>query len=151
MEWTECSDAFHRDGSLRDIYVHGTTVQTWERFLSFLASSPYELEYQSDGESKAIPLNAATVFADGEHSHNLIIRLGQLDVCCHFFIPDEIELDIDPREVGSQQDLDAIMRLMSDIGSLLRLDVILTEENGPDYVWFKYSHAEGKMHYRKDS
>ncbi len=151
MNWTECSDAFHKDGSLRDLYAHGTTARDWDTFLAFLTSSPYKMEYTRDGESEPIPADAATVFADREHCHNLIIRLGKLGVCCHFFIPEEIELDIDPREVSSQVELDAVMKFMSDVGATLRHDIILTEENGPEYIWFRYSHEDGQMHYRKDS
>jgi hypothetical protein len=43
------------------------------------------------------------------------------------------------------------MKFMSDVGAVLRRDVILTEESGPEHVWFRYSHVDGKIHYRKDS
>ena len=147
MNWNECSDAFHKDGSLRDIYVHGTTFHDWESFLSFLASSSYQIEYVRDGEPEAIPTDAATVFADGEHTDNLTIRVTGLSILCHFFTPEEIELDLDPREVTSQEHLDALLRFMSDVGAVLRHDVILTEENGPEAVRFRYSVEEEEVKY----
>jgi hypothetical protein len=151
MQWSECSEAFRPDEGLRDLYVHGTSLREWQRFLSFLASSAYQLKYTRDGEPEVIPRHAADVFADREPAHHLSIQLGAVTVCCYFFTPEEIELDIDPREVRSQQELDIVMSFMSALGATLLHDVILTEENAPDYVWFRYSHSDGKMHYRKNS
>ncbi len=151
MKWNECADAFHQDGSLRDIYVLGTTEQDWDKFLSFLATSPYKTEYTCDGESAVLLDRAAVVFSDREHVHSLSIQVDGVSILCHFFVPEEIEFDVDPREVTSQQHLDAILKFISNVGGVLQRDVILTEENGPEHVWFRYSSHNGEMQYIKGS
>jgi hypothetical protein len=47
----------------------------------------------------------------------------------HFFSEGEIECDIDPREVTSQADLDAVLSLMRQLGDATKKQVILTYEN----------------------
>ncbi len=32
-------------------------------------------------------------------------------------------------------------------GTRLARDVILTEENSPEYIWFRYSHNDSGIHY----
>ena len=145
MDWSSCSEVFHQDGSLRDIYVHGTTLKDWEAFMSFLSSSSYKLGYTSDGEAAAVPKSAEEIFADSDHAHTLTIHATGVGINCHFFTPEEIELDINPREVTSQGHLDAILEFMSELGSSLRRDVVLTEENGPEYIWLKFSADTGDI------
>ena len=66
---------------------------------------------------------------------------------CHFFTTDEIELDLDPREVTSQGQLDAVLDFISNLGAALQRDVVLTEENSPEHVWFKFAAATGQVRY----
>ena len=147
MQWTDCSDAFHRDGSLRDLYVHDTTIGDWDAFVAFLTSSSYRIDYYKDGTQEPVPNSAATVFSDREHTHNLCIHVRDLKVHCHFFTTEEIELDLDPREVRSQAQLDAVLDFISNLGTALRRDVMLTEENGPEHVWFKFAAAVAQLTY----
>ena len=117
--------------------------------MNFVRSSGFGLRYFRDGESAQIPSNAADALADRSCAHNLIIDVGGVGVCCHFFIEDEIELDIDPREVTSQAALDNVMNFMGSLGAYLARDVILTEENSPEYVWFRYSSGDGVVRYER--
>ena len=55
-------------------------------------------------------------------------------IACHFFTPDEIELDLDPAEVSSQGAMDSVLRFMGCLGSCLGRDVTLTEENSPERI-----------------
>ena len=43
-------DIFYMDGSLRDIYVQGTSEQDWQTLLDFLRTSSYPLEFLIGGE-----------------------------------------------------------------------------------------------------
>lgn len=131
--------AFHQDGSLRDIYVRNVTVDHWEKFLDFLRSSGFGLRYFRDGEATQLPSSAAHILADKSCSHNLAIDVGGVVVCCHFFGTEEIELDIDPRGVTSPSAVDRVLDFMGRLGACLARDVILTEENSPEDVWFRYS------------
>lgn len=131
--------AFHRDGSLRDIYVRNVTMEHWETFLDLIRSSDFGYRYTRDGSTARLPSTAAQILGDSSATHNLAIELGGVTACCHFFAEDEIELDIDPREVRSPIVERQVLKFMALLGAELDRDVILTEENLRDAVWFRYS------------
>jgi hypothetical protein len=138
--------AFHPDGSLRDIYVKDTNDADWEAFCTFLKAGPFTLSYTRDGIEAPVPLEAAAVAHDCTCSHCLCSDIGEgVKLHCHFFIPDEIELDVDPREVTHPGAVDAVLGFLADMGAHLSRDVILTEENDPEHVWFRYASDEGRI------
>ncbi len=143
MNNRDCQDAFHKDGSLRDIYVQSVTIEDWERFLNFVRSGGFSLRYFRDQGVAPLPSSAAQILRDRSCTHNLVINLGKVEICCHFFAEDEIELDIDPREVTSDISKDRVLDFMARLGANLGRDVILTEENSPESVWFRYSSENG--------
>ena len=146
-DWAHCREAFHWDGSLRDIYILGTVEGDWESFLSFVKSRGFALRYERDGKHWELPNRAAAALADRSCAHNLIVTVASVTFHCHFFTPDEIELDLDPREVTSQGSLETVLSFMSDFGSHLSKDVILTEESSPEHIWFRYSSSDGRLRY----
>lgn len=147
MDWARCKAAFHQDGSLRDIYVNGTGEHDWDLFLSLVRSSGHAVRYTRDGDDAVVPSSAADVLADKTCAHNLTIDVDGVEFMCHFFTPDEIELDLDPRQVASQRSLEAVLGFIEHLGSHLSKDVILTEENSPEYIRFRYSCSDGSTQY----
>jgi hypothetical protein len=141
MDWDECKAAFYVDGTLRDIYVHYTTDADWGKFLTYASS--LKTSFYRRGEPAQLPTQVSEIFE--EHSFFLVIELGKVSLKCHFFTVDEIELDIDPKEVTSQQELDAIIDVLVGIGKSLDKDVVLTDENCPDSKWFEYNAATGTV------
>jgi len=92
-------DVFYIDGSLRDIYVVGTSEQDWQALLTYLRVSPYPLEYLLDDEVRPLPELAVDILSiRDEHSPLLRIDQQRLGLNCHFFIPEEIEFDLDPKD-----------------------------------------------------
>ncbi len=135
--------AFHQDGSLRDIYVEDVTLEHWEKFLGFIRAGDFDLRYARDGGTARLPATAAQILGDRSCTHNLAIDLGGVEACCHFFAEDEIELDIDPRQVTSPITEEKVLKFMALLGAELGRDVILTEENLREDVWFRYSSSDG--------
>ena len=138
--------AFHRDGSLRDIYIQNVTIEHWETFLSFIRDGGFGYRYARDGSAARLPPTATQILGDKSSAHNLGIDLGGVEACCHFFAEDEIELDIDPREVNSPGSEEKVLNFMALLGAALDRDVILTEENRREDVWFRYSPRDGVVH-----
>lgn len=149
MKWIHCRDAFHQDGSLRDLLVLGTTENDWNELLSWVHTSGLGIRYTRDAEETTLPTRVVDIVGDQLASHNLAIDLGGVILNCHFFTSDEIELDLDPRQVNSQADLDNVLNFMSALGSRLSRDVILTEENSPKYNWFTYSFRDRRILYER--
>ena len=137
MKWETCKDAFHTDGSLRDIYVLNTTSDDWSRL--FGVFSKYDTTLYCDGDPIPMIMEPATVFERSrEHHYFLKVLAEGLGLHCHFFTVEEIEIDFDPNEVSSQRHLNAVLKVMGAIGRALGKRVVLSEENGRDHVWIAF-------------
>ncbi|NUP08859.1 MAG: hypothetical protein HOW73_22660 [Polyangiaceae bacterium] len=103
-------DDLEWDGSLRDIYVLGTTSTDWHRVLEAIHRAPLETQFRIAGD-------VADLFADGREAlpedgfqdRFLQVRVGGVALNCHCFAPEAIEFDLDPREVTSQSALDCVI------------------------------------------
>ncbi len=137
MLWNEVSHIFEVDGSLRDILVRETSVSDWNKLIS-LSQQLGKVSYQSDGEDTGLP-SAANLLDDKEHAHCMKIDLGGPVANTHFFDYVEIELDLDPREVGSQAALDKVLNFCSKLSLELERDVAITEESNPEAILLSYS------------
>ena len=137
--------ALHIDGSLRDIYVQGTTEKEWVALFSFLEQSGYSLSYTKDGREFPVPPHP-TLLGDTSCAHLLAIDIGEgVLVHCHYYVPEEIELDVDPREVNSPESVACLERFFVGLGNALAQDVVLTEENSAEHVLMRYSPSDGLL------
>ncbi|SPF80926.1 hypothetical protein [Pseudoprimorskyibacter insulae] len=127
MHWDDVSELFAADGSLRDILVSGTTSADWDRMIH-LASQLGTLSYQCDGQNAARPA-MGDLLRDTDHAHCLKIDLGGPVAITHFLSADDIDLDIDPREIQTQDALDKVLTFCAQLGRALGRDVVITEEN----------------------
>ena len=135
LNWSACSASFVQDGSLRDIYVRGTTINDWERFYRFLIEKKLPLSYlRSDDRTAEFPSSIAKIMEDRRCGHTLSIDLSGILLNTHFFNDREIELDLDPRDVNSEDRFKSLVNFMGEIGRLLRKEVVLTSENAPEAV-----------------
>jgi hypothetical protein len=134
----QLSDIWFIDGSLRDVYIFNTVSADWDAFLRLAQSYPHE--YTSDWEAKSLP-TAASIFQDREHSHLLCILAGSVRIRCHFFVMEEIELDIDPKEIKGEGEHVAVLQLVEQLSQAIQKDAVITLETSPDNVLLKYEHA----------
>lgn len=133
VEWSEVRDELFPDGTLRDIYVLDTSIADWQRVLDGLRRGAFALDYALEGATAALPVNASVLFADERlHMSRLRIALGSVTIHCHFFQVDQIEFDIDPRDIEGQGELTAVVDFMRLVASACGKDVLLTPENLPD-------------------
>lgn len=123
---TEMPNIWDFDGGFRDIYVLTTTIQDWQRFLTFATSYPHS--YAVDGEIAAMP-DVAEIFRANDHAHLLSIKVGDVVLNCHFFEEDRIEVDIDPREVRGSIEHDGVLVFVAGLARSVAKSVILTPEN----------------------
>ena len=138
IAWTKVESDFEWDGSLRDIYVRSATLDDWRAVYRVLKASP-DVEFRFDGEQAALPAEIDDVFAmRSRKSPMLSLKVGGVAVVFHFFTEEEIEGDIDPREVKSQAELDAVLAFLKKIGDSVRKPVLLTPENLPEAEILRY-------------
>lgn len=123
---------FTDDGSWRDIYVLNTTSLDWYRALEAIQRSGLDTHFLIVGDVRALPSDGRAAFPEpGFRDQFLEVRTGGVSLNCHFFGPEEIEFDLDPRQVQAQDALDAIVGFMALLAAACAKPVVLTPENLP--------------------
>ena len=128
-------DLWLRDGSLRDVYLSNTSQDDWDAFLTVVTQ--YPSEYLFDGEVKGMP-NLVAIFENREGTHLLRITVGAAQINCHFFTPEEIELDVDPRQVESQETHAAVLSFVEAVAAATGKLATITPENSPESPILSY-------------
>lgn len=125
--------AFEVDGSLRDIYVLDTTLEHWDLMLKYVRTAGLIAAFTCGLEPTTPPATAAEIFAqleDPEHASFLLsLDVAGVQLNCHFFQTDEIEFDLDPREVTDERRYDALLAFMVGIGQATGNRVVLSGES----------------------
>lgn len=137
--WNDIKWIFEPDGSLRDIYVQDVTLSDWEKLIDFLNLN-YDLKF-GENEKNQIDKDYVIKFLKDEtgemESKSLKIDFNGVNFHCYFFLPDQIEFDIDPREIRTVTDFESIEKFMISISKMLKNQVTLTGENSPEFPLFK--------------
>jgi hypothetical protein len=132
--WGEISWIFDPDGSWRDIYVQDISIEDWASLIDLL-NLKYDLHFSSPKLAPADKIDKAYIIdylndQSGElESPFVTVKLGEISANCHFFLPNQIEFDIDPSEVNSINDFDQIAKFMISVSEILENQVTLTWEN----------------------
>jgi hypothetical protein len=146
LVWNDVRGEFAFDGSWRDIYILNATLSDWQRMLDGLRASGFDLGYQLDGQPAEFPSSAESAFAlVEEHSQLLSVRFAGILANCHFFTPNEIEFDIDPREITGQERLDSLLGFMQFLTDCVGKEVVLSSENCPESVIIRVRTAEPRI------
>ena len=144
LDWKICKEAFEWDGSLRDIYICETSLDDWQNFLDFLREGEYQVRFLVDKTPYPLPTKVNWIFEQPERPL-LSIEISNITLNCHFFIIEEIELDLDPREVTDEAKLNQLVKFISDISLTLGKKVKITPENSSDIALFKFVPANEKV------
>ncbi|WP_139232659.1 hypothetical protein [Duganella sp. CF458] len=133
------------DGSLRDVYFFGADIDRWSRFLEFALT--HRFTYMTDGEAAEFP-GIEEVFRAREVAHCFSIWIGDACANCHFFVTDEIELDLDPREVLGQNEHEALLAFVEAAANVVGLDCAITPEGteGSPFLSFSFYDQRWKIH-----
>src|SRR4051794_16513063 len=100
MDWSDIARALEAEGSLCDIYIFDTSLNDWASVWSALLTDPNKLSFTVDGELTTPPLDVAEAFRLGRnHAVCGSYAVGKQRLNCHFFIEEEVEFDLDPRDV----------------------------------------------------
>ena len=127
---------FEWDGSWLDIYVMDTSVEDWNRFLSFLHGG-LTLNFLREGEKTDLPLEWTEELV--EVGHLLELTIGKTIFSCVHFDLFEIELFIDPREFRSADDYEKLLDFMMQMGNAIGKTVFLGGESSRDRACLEVS------------
>ncbi len=145
IPWDQCKDDFMWDGSWRDIYITPASIDDWKAIYQFLRNRPDLEFFMIDGPDKAPEEIDLSFFSESRPI--LSFRAGSVSVVFRFFTPDEIECDLDPREVKSQENLDSLLGFLGRLGDLTQKRAVLTPENMSDVPIISYEPASGNFLY----
>ena len=150
IDWYACKPDFCCDGSVRDIYVFNTTEHDYDLFLDALEQWEYRLEFTINGEKALLPNSARRMFDMQPAAAPLLeLHAGAVRVRCHFFCRSEMELDLDPRDIQSQSDLNGLTNFMVRLGKILDKNVYLSPENAAETPIFEYHAADDAFVYNE--
>jgi len=148
MHWTELQKRIYfEDGSWRDIYVLNATTKDWEKWVD-LVNKKYRVEFwdaKTDLKTDKIDFTIVKEYWDSNGDREIVsatIKLGSININCHFFDDSEIENDIDPIEIRSQEDHEKLVDYLNDISVALDKEVIVTDENTKDSVLMRIKSGE---------
>ncbi len=130
--WETCRADFAFDGALIDLQVPNSGSTEWEMFWSALRVGPFELFGYRDGEPYQLPETLADIRAECEAASVMVsVQSGGVIANAHFgFAGDELELDIDPREVVNEWAFEAVLAVMRFVAATVRLPVFASAEGG---------------------
>lgn len=135
--WNDIKWIFEQDGSLRDIYVQDVSLKEWEELIDFL-NSEFRLSYSGEDQiDKKYILKYLQDTSGKMESKSLTIDLGSIKVNGYFFLIEQIEFDIDPKEINSIHDFEKLEDFMTSISELLQAQITLTAESNPEFPLFK--------------
>ncbi|MGH7975323.1 MAG: hypothetical protein ACREDS_08215 [Limisphaerales bacterium] len=147
INWETCHKEFAPDGALRDIYILGTNVEHWKKLFEILKSFS-DLEYCLDGDIQPIPSSVDEIFAIRATASPLIrFRRADVNVICHFFCIEQIEFDVDPREVSSATAFDGLTSLLKLLGDELDKRVIMSYESEEQHPFLIYEPSKKEFDY----
>lgn len=148
LAWQTVKQEFAFDGSLRDLYVFDTDLQDWQHVFDRLRQDHYELVYHRDGTTAELPAAAADAFpAPDENVRMLWVKFAGIQANCHFFWSQDIEFDIDPREVVGQVQLDALLAFLQLLADATGKPAVLTPESGSETAIFRASPGQSAVEY----
>lgn len=132
--WQSVQSAFHFDGALRDIYICPSSEALWNEFIALVRSSTIRHEFWHGETNLDLPRNFLEV-KRLQLTDPTILKLflpNVVQINCHFFCEEEIEMDIDPREVRDEWAFQSLLDFLKVVSATLRRDVRVTYENSPE-------------------
>lgn len=134
VSWTELkSEVYFEDGSLRDIYVRDVSVADWRKWVDFV-NSHYPVVFKVDfngSESATIDFDYVLRYWQGleEECPSAQILLDGIIIATYFLDDGELENDITPTEVRSEQGHRCLLEYLTAVSKLLGRPVELCHEN----------------------
>ncbi|WP_416968834.1 hypothetical protein [Streptomyces sp. 4F14] len=130
--WGDVRSFFDPDlmGALPDVRVPGASVRDWQAVLDLVAEKGWRCRY-SEGETVLPVPRAETVLsrpADAECPSLRVWPAAGVLAVFRFYADDEVDFDVDLRELQSQDRLDVFCGFLRDIGRRLDKPVLMDPE-----------------------
>jgi hypothetical protein len=136
LVWDEVKGWFDPEvnGVLPDVHVPGTTVEDWRAVVDLIRSKGWAYEYSVDGRVSRIPGHAGNMLRPRDEA-GVALKVWPTPGVLAIFRPycvEQIDFDVDLRELQGQDRLDVLCALMRAIGRRLGKPVVMTPEGTDD-------------------
>ncbi|ASO21533.1 hypothetical protein FHR81_003176 [Actinoalloteichus hoggarensis] len=132
--WDEFRDFFDPDlmGSLPDIVVPGASVEDWQALFDLIQARGWQWQYSEGGTALPLPLAADVLarLADSETAELRVWPVPGVLAIFRIMSPDDIDFDVDLRELQGQEGVDVLCGFLAEIGRELGKPLIMTSEGG---------------------
>ncbi|AIY14005.1 MULTISPECIES: hypothetical protein [Cellulophaga] len=129
--WKDIEWIFKADGALRAIYILNSSISDWKKVIAII-NQKYHVNFRNSDEGNftkkiddRLIIDYLTNRKKTDETKLASILIGEIRLNCHFFQDDEIEFDINPKEINSIKDFELIESFMYDISETLGKEVIL--------------------------
>ncbi|MGW2307707.1 hypothetical protein [Actinomadura luteofluorescens] len=152
--WDDVRNFFDPDlmGALPDVSVAGTSVEDWQALFDLVRLSGWSWEYSVGGAAEPLP-PAADVLARPVDAETADLRVWPVPGVLVIFRPrsaEEIDFDVDLRELQGQEGVDVLCRLLTAMGRRLRKPVVMTAEGDYGGPVLGFDPAAGRVVLRAD-
>jgi hypothetical protein len=146
--WRACRPDFGPDGSAQRIYVLEIGEAEWDALLRAVPRGPWPHRFSLDDLTAPLPKYGIEAFAAWRQAAPLLeLAVGPAVVRCRFGSVQQLELELDPAEVGDPDALEALVRLMAWLGRLLRRSVVLAPDDAPERPILEYDDATRRVRF----
>ena len=134
--YSDISLDFNPDGSLRDIYVFECNNSLWNMLIQSITKSDYRHEFWHGKTLEALPceFDSIKMLQETDPTVLKIFLPKGIQVNCHFFVENEIEMDITPKEIINETGYNTLVSFLKWLASIVHRTVVLTYENSPEKV-----------------
>jgi hypothetical protein len=138
VEWDDVRTDFEPDAALRDIYVNGASALVWDQALEFLLRAG-TARYLIDDVDAPLPKTAVQALQAWPDQSPLLVVEGEgIEYACHFFDPEQIELDFWPEDIRGPEEFQALQRFVVGLGRATNRVVLVTYEGSEAAEIFRY-------------
>lgn len=134
--FVDVPELWERGGSLRDVYFLGIRPEHWQGFLGFVREFPHQ--YSVDGQRRVLPPLDRIVREAKHHAVLLTVLLDTVHVNWHFFCDDEMDLDLDSREITGPTPHENVLRFLARLFQRLGKRALITPEGNQESPVLSY-------------
>jgi len=122
------------DGSLRDIYIFQANSDLWNKFINLVSESKLNFEFWH-GENETPFPNSFEEIKSLQNTDPTTLKIyieGGIQINCHFFTEEEIEMDVAPKEISEKTNFDSLVSFLRWLSHELKTNIHFTHENSPE-------------------
>ncbi|SDI47737.1 hypothetical protein SAMN05192558_108167 [Actinokineospora alba] len=128
--WDEVRELFDPElGHLPDVYVSSTTSEDWQRVVDLVRTSGMSYQCREDGRSVDLPAHVGAILDRQDATMELWVwPAPEVLAIFRFSSVDEIDFDVDLRELQGQDRLDVLCGFLRAIGREVGKPVLVVAE-----------------------